>query len=242
MARITSYSGIFLSVSALVGCDPKETPAEDGGSACVAPSVPNFAIDIAPAPEQEYGEVAFDGTCSVTRVSDTPLSMELSCDGSPIPQLVVDVTGGPDASWASVFGPGDIVDVRYAAYWRVDRSPTWLAIRVTGEDEPAVVTVDAHVPLPFFDVVPGFMAPVELDFLDDTDCAESAGSCNIGVQRRAAVEASVDGSEPVVVFDHDAGVVSSYDIAVGEARADEGACEESNATWYEVMMTRAGNG
>jgi len=33
MARITSYSGILLSASALMGCDPKETPAEDGEGA-----------------------------------------------------------------------------------------------------------------------------------------------------------------------------------------------------------------
>jgi len=208
----------------------------------IAPSVPGFVIDITPAAQQEDGEISFDGTCSVTSVSDTPLSVELSCAGSPIPQIMVNVTGGPDISWTGFFSPGDVVDVRYAAYWRVDRSPTWLAIRVMGEAEPVVVIVDSHVPLPFFDVVPGFMAPVELGFLGDTDCAESPGSCNIGVQRRAAVEVSVDGSEPVVVFDHDVGLVSSYDIAVGEARVDEGGCEESNATWYEVLMTRAGDG
>lgn len=242
MARITSSLCSLVFASALTACDPSDAPPGGDDLACRAPSVPDFDIDITPAPVQEDGEVSFDGSCSVTSVSDSPLSLQLSCGGSPALELGVSVSGSPDVSWPSVLSSGATVDVRYATYWRADLAPAWLVIRSTDESDPAVILVEAPAPLPHFDAGPPFMAPVELGFLADTACAETPGSCNKGVQRRAAVEASVDGSEPVVVFDHDATVLSSYDIVVGDARVDEGSCEEANATWYEVLMTKSGGG
>lgn len=242
MARITSCFFSLGLVFTLAGCDAKDEPEGLQGLACVEPSVLDFEINVTPTPVQEDGEVSFDGACSVTSVSDSPLSLKLSCEGAPTPEIAVSVSGSPDVSWTSVLSPGAAVDVRYATYWRADLAPTWLVIRLMGETDPAVIVVESHAPLPHYDAGANFMSPVALNFLADTDCAESPGSCNKGVQRRSAVEATINGSETVVVFDHDETVASSYEIVVGDARVDEGNCEEANATWYELLITRVGAG
>lgn len=84
--------------------------------------------------------------------------------------------------------------------------------------------------------MPGGALAVEL--VTETACAETDGSCGIGVMRRVAIEVAVEGVGAAVVFDHNAEGLGDYMIEAGQLHYDEGNCEGHSETWYEFVILR----
>lgn len=224
---------LLTATLAVVGCEAEKR-------ACVAPALPDLEITVEPPPaETVTGNVSFDGPCTVQDVSDAPLSIALSCEGAPGFDMMVTVTGATgEVSWAAELPVESEVELRFATAFGFSDAPAWVTVRRAGEDDPSLVVVKSWRSLPAIEGAADFMAPVELEFLDDADCAASKGSCGDGVRRRAAIEVTVPGADPVVVFGHNQDVVSSYHVRVGDAEVDHGNCEGMSKTWYEVLITK----
>lgn len=231
MRIISNIAVIVLCVS--FGCGAEKR-------ACIEPQLPDIEITIQPPPaENAPSNVSFQGACTVQDVSDAPLSLALSCEGSPAFDMTLDVAGATgDVSWVDALPVDSDVELRFATTYGVFQSPAWVMVRRAGESDPSLIVVKSGQPLPWFEEAEDFMAPVELEFLDDADCVEAKGSCGDGVRRRGAVEVSVPGVESAVVFGHNEDHVALYHVRVGDAEVDHGNCEGVNETWYEVLVTR----
>lgn len=218
------------------GCEARERP-------CVLPQLTELGITIQPPPAGPgLGEVSFQGPCRVQEVLDAPLSLALSCEGSPGFDMTLTVTGATgEVSWVDELPLYSDVELRFATVYGVSESPAWVTVRRAGESDPSLIVVKSTQPLPWFQEAADFMAPVELEFLDDADCEETKGSCGHGVRRRTAVELSIPGEKPAVAFGQNQDTVGSYHLRVGNAEVDHGNCEGVSQTWYEVLITRQSN-
>lgn len=223
----------ILPIFALLACGSEQR-------ACVAPQLPDLDLTVHPPPaDNGTGNISFHGPCTVQDLTDAPLSVALSCDGSPEFTMTLEVTGATgEFSWTDALPVGSSVDLRFATTYGISQSPAWVAVRRAGDTDPSLIAVKSWQPLPWFEDATDFMAPLELAFLDDADCPESEGSCGDGARRRAAVEVSLPGTDSVVVFGHNEDDVGPYHIRVGDAEIDEGNCEGVNQTWYEVLVTK----
>jgi hypothetical protein len=217
--------------------------SESGGVGrleCMSPSP--LELDVAlgpPPPETGSNSRSFQGVCTVTSASGSPVSVALACDDPMGPlEFSLSVSGITDAAVPDALEVGASVELHYATTYGLAQSPAWAAIRLEGDASPNLVAVTSWQPLPWFIESDGFMSPIALEFILATDCEESQGSCNVGPRRRAAVEVSVDGGSPTVVFDRNQGSVDSYSVSVGHAEVDEGNCEGVNETWFEVVLIR----
>lgn len=220
-----------------------DSGTESGGVAlleCVSPTSVEIDVSLEPPPPETGADSrAFQGACTVMSVSGSPVSVALTCEDAEGPlDFSLSVTGLTDPSVSDALEVGANVELQYATIYGVFQSPAWAAIRLESETSPSLVAVTSWQPLPWFFESDGFMSPIELEFIAATDCEESQGSCNIGPRRRAAVEVTVDGGAPTVVFDRNQGSVDAYSVSVGHAEVDEGNCEGVNETWFEVVLIR----
>lgn len=246
--RTTNVSILMLLCD--IGCvAPKEGPADaesDAGEvdllACVAPDISELELALEPPPPESGSDsLSFQGTCIVASIAASPIALVLTCEDPMNPiEFSLSIPGLSDVAVLDDFEIGARVGLHYATIRGVFRSPAWAAIRREGATSPSLIAVMSWQPLPWFGENAGLMSPVELEFLARTDCEESQGSCNVGPRRRAAVEVSVDGDAPSIVFDRNHGNAQSYDVAVGRAEVDEGNCEGVNETWFEVVLIRRG--
>jgi hypothetical protein len=201
----------------------------------------DLEVVLEPAPPEEGPDDTFEfhGPCTVASVSDTPTSLSLEClNGEGTLAVSVLVNGMSAPALAQEFQVEDVVELNYATIRGVFKSPAWAAVRHDGASGPALVALRSWQPVPWFGD-PDFMSPLAVEFLTNTDCEESAGSCNVGPRRRAAVEFSADGQDSTIIFDQNEDEVDSYRVLVGEATVDEGDCEGVNETWYEMVIIQS---
>ncbi len=240
-------SATISTLFACAACEPAPEKADNGADSgdaleCVAPTGPDLELTMAPPPPEEGAQesLSYDGPCVVSALGNAPFSIALTC-GSGSSSFDFTLTAGAleGASPTHLLAVGDAVELRYSTIRSVFQDAAWVAVRRSGETAPVVVAVRSWQPVPWFGDATGFMSPLALEFVDDTDCEESAGSCNGGERRRAAVRVSEE-TESTVVFDRNQAMTPSYRITVGDAEYDGGNCEGVNETWYEVVAVAHG--
>lgn len=184
LALIFGSLGCVSHSDETTGAQAEADAGEVGLLECVAPAVSELAVTLEPSPpETGPNSLSFHGTCTVTSVSSSPVSIALTCD-DPINPIAfsLNVAGLSDATVTDTFELGASVELEYATIYHAFQSPAWAAIRRQGETRPSLVAVRSPQPLPWFEDSTGFMSPLGLAFVAGTDCGGIAGLVQRGTE------------------------------------------------------------